>query len=61
MLALRSAGHWLNAVAGLLNAEGVPTKRGGRWTASSVSRVVDPEVRERARTRAQVARRRCVA
>jgi DNA invertase Pin-like site-specific DNA recombinase len=61
MMALRSSGSSLNAIARTLNSEGVPTKRGGRWTASSVSRVVDSEARERARRRAEVARGRRVA
>lgn len=61
MLSLRAAGSSLNHIASVLNAEGVPTKRSGRWTASSVSRVVDPDVRERARRRAEVARKRRAA
>lgn len=61
MMALRSSGSSLNAIATVLNCEGVPAKRGGRWTASSVSRVIDPEARERARRRAEVARNRRVA
>lgn len=58
MAALTGGGASLNAIAGVLNAEGVPSKRGGRWTAASVSRVLDPAVRERGRRRAEVGRRR---
>jgi DNA invertase Pin-like site-specific DNA recombinase len=61
MLGLRANGASLNSIAAVLNREVVPTKRGGRWTASSVSRVIDPAARERARRRAEVARRRTFA
>lgn len=36
IIAARGEGRALNAIAAELNAEGVPTKRGGRWHASTV-------------------------
>lgn len=38
---LREAGHSYRAIAATLSAEGRRTKRGGRWHASTVKRVVD--------------------
>jgi DNA invertase Pin-like site-specific DNA recombinase len=37
---LRSAGQSINVIADTLNDMGVPTSRGGRWTAKQVSRVL---------------------
>lgn len=37
---LQTAGMSLNAIAGQLNASGVATMRGGKWTAKAVSRVI---------------------
>ncbi len=39
----------LRAIAEVLNADGVPTKRGGRWAPSTVSRLLDPAARDRDR------------
>jgi DNA invertase Pin-like site-specific DNA recombinase len=59
---LKAEGASLRAIAATLNEEGVPTKRGGRWSASTVSRLLDPAVRaaynanqaaRRGRTRAE--------
>ena len=61
MLAMRSSGTSLNTVANTLNHEGVPTKRGGRWSAASVARIIDPAARDRARRQVQVARGRVLA
>lgn len=58
MVKMRKAGSSLAAIADELNGEGIPSKRGGRWSASSVSRVIDPAARERARRQTEVARRR---
>ena len=61
MIELKATGLSMNAVAAALNAEGAPSKRGGIWRADAVARVLDPEARERARRRVEVARRRAVA
>jgi DNA invertase Pin-like site-specific DNA recombinase len=61
MVAMRSTGSSLNAITSALNAEGLPSKRGGIWRADSVSRMVDPAARESARRRVEVALRRRVA
>lgn len=42
---LKADGLSLRAIAAALNEEGVPTKRGGQWSASTVSRLLDPKVR----------------
>jgi hypothetical protein len=57
MVELRAAGMSMNAIAGALNTEEVPSKRGGIWRADAVARVLDPAARERARRRAEAARR----
>jgi site-specific DNA recombinase len=45
ILTLHDEGQGLNAIARLMNAEGVPTKSGGAWYASTVKRIVDrPEL-----------------
>ncbi len=36
----RGAGKSLNSIASILNDEGVPTAKGGRWHASTVAHVV---------------------
>jgi DNA invertase Pin-like site-specific DNA recombinase len=41
MLALRAEGLTLRAIAERLTAEGYPTKRGGKWAAETVRRVLD--------------------
>lgn len=38
---LRAQGATLRAIAGALNGSGVPTARGGQWSASQVQRVLD--------------------
>jgi DNA invertase Pin-like site-specific DNA recombinase len=58
MRTMRAEGASLNAIADALNSEQVPTKRTGRWSATSVSRIIDPAARDRARRQVQVARRR---
>lgn len=42
MMEMREAGASYAAIADALNADGVPTKRGGRWHPSTVQRVLDP-------------------
>jgi len=42
MAEMREAGTSYAAIAETLNAEGVQTKRGGRWHPSTVQRVLDP-------------------
>jgi DNA invertase Pin-like site-specific DNA recombinase len=45
---LRDEGETLRAIADTLNAEGVPTKRGGNWHASTVSHILkNPKYRGR--------------
>jgi len=36
-----SAGHSFGKIADMLNAEGVATKRGGRWFASTIKQISD--------------------
>lgn len=43
MLALDAEGRSLREIAAVLTAEGVPTKRGGRWQANTVRRILDRE------------------
>jgi site-specific DNA recombinase len=38
---MRSAGHSFGKIADMLNAEGVATKRGGRWFASTIKQISD--------------------
>jgi DNA invertase Pin-like site-specific DNA recombinase len=58
--AMREAGQSLRVIADCLNRDRVPTRRGGdcRWTAASIRRLVDPDVR---RIEAGMARRRRAA
>lgn len=49
---MRKDGMSYAAIARTLTDEGVPTKRGGRWQSTTVSRVVDPKAAERARVTA---------
>lgn len=44
VLSLVTDGISYNAVARLLNAEGVPTARHGRWYASTVKAIVESEI-----------------
>lgn len=42
---LRADGHTLNAIAELLNVEGIPTKKGSRWFAQTVKDVLTNNVK----------------
>jgi len=44
--ALRSNGATLDAIAGILNSEGTPTKRGGAWYARTVLNLLNSDLRE---------------
>jgi DNA invertase Pin-like site-specific DNA recombinase len=46
--ALRATGETLSAIAGTLNGEAVPTKRGGAWYARTVLNVLNSEMHEAA-------------
>lgn len=46
--ALRSAGETLEAIAGTLNSEAIPTKRGAKWYARTVSNMVNSDLFEAA-------------
>jgi hypothetical protein len=46
--ALRSAGGTLDAIAGTLNSEAIPTKRGCKWNARTVLNVVNSDLFEAA-------------
>jgi DNA invertase Pin-like site-specific DNA recombinase len=49
-------GMGIRAICNRLNDEGVPTKRGGRWHPSTVSRILSPEAREKNRVASEKAR-----
>ncbi len=49
-------GLGVRAIAARANAEGLPTKRGGRWHATTVARLLSPDAREKARQQAARAR-----
>lgn len=49
-------GLGIRAIAARANAEGLPSKRGGRWHPTTVARVLSPAARERARQQAAKAR-----
>ena len=53
---LRAEVLTLRAVADALNAEKVPTKRGGQWSATTVARLVDPAYRGKHNRREAAAR-----
>ena len=55
---LRADGASYREIVAWLEANGVMTKRGARWTASAVQRVLDPQARERARLQTERARAR---
>jgi DNA invertase Pin-like site-specific DNA recombinase len=55
---LRMEGASYREIVAWLEANGVMTKRGARWTPSAVQRVLDPDARERARLQTQRARAR---
>jgi DNA invertase Pin-like site-specific DNA recombinase len=46
--ALRAAGETLDAIAGILNAEAVPTKRNGKWYARTIANMVNSDLFEAA-------------
>jgi DNA invertase Pin-like site-specific DNA recombinase len=46
--ALRAAGETLDAIAGTLNAEAIPTKRGAKWYARTVSNILTTSLYEAA-------------
>ncbi|MER5584135.1 recombinase family protein [Streptomyces asoensis] len=56
MLHWQSEGLSMRAIAARLNAEGVPSKRGGQWHPATVQRLLSPEARERARQQSARAR-----
>jgi len=43
IFALKIAGYGLNAIALRLHQEGIPTKRGGKWSANTISRILNNE------------------
>jgi DNA invertase Pin-like site-specific DNA recombinase len=43
---MREAGMSYREIAAALNADGVPTKRGGQWHATTVARIINAELRE---------------
>jgi DNA invertase Pin-like site-specific DNA recombinase len=49
-------GLGVRAIAARANAEGLPSKRGGRWHPATVARVLSPEAREKARQQSARAR-----
>ncbi len=58
MTAMHAGGFSYRRIASTLNDEGVPTKRGGRWHPSTVSRALDPEAAKANRLRVAKARAR---
>ena len=54
----RAEGDSYREIIAWLEANGIMTKRGARWTPSAVQRVVDSDARERARLQTQRARAR---
>lgn len=54
--AMREDGKGYKAIADHLNADGIPTKRNGKWHASTVSRIIDPAARARANADARLYR-----
>lgn len=58
MVELRNGGASLRGIAVTLNADGVKSKRGAKWSPSSVSRAIDPHARKRAREGVQRQRAR---
>lgn len=54
--AWQTEGASFRAIADRLNAEGVPSKRGGKWHPATVQRLLSPEARERARQQSTRAR-----
>ena len=58
ILAMREEGMAYGAIAKALNDDGIPTKRNGKWHASTVSRIADPRARARANADAALYRSR---
>ena len=54
---MRADGASLRAIAQTLNSEGIATKRGGKWHAATILRMIDPTAAERARQTAARNRR----
>jgi len=44
ILALHASGESLRSIAGILTADGVPTKRGGRWAPQTVNAILRREI-----------------
>jgi hypothetical protein len=55
---LRDEGVSYRTIAAWLNAEGVPGKRGGRWHATPVARVLDGDARQQQDARSAHVRER---
>lgn len=55
---MHAAGMSLRAIAAALNDDGVPAKRGGRWQANTVARMVDADARRADAERATSSRAR---
>lgn len=55
---MREDGMSYREIAAQLNEDGVPTKRGGRWYANTVSRILNPAAREADAERANARRAR---
>ena len=53
MKELRSEGVSLRGIAQALDAQGVRSKRGAKWSPSTIARTIDPATRERARDEAR--------
>lgn len=58
---MRAEGMGYKAIADALNVERIPTKRSGKWHASTVSRIIDPAARARANADAALYRARKAA
>ncbi|MFF8919167.1 recombinase family protein [Streptomyces sp. NPDC015032] len=52
----QAEGVSIRAIANRLNSEGIPTKRGGRWHATTVNRLLSPDARAAARQQSAHAR-----
>lgn len=56
MRALAAEGISVRGIADLLNEQGVPSKRGGKWHPTTVARLLNPQAREYARKQSARAR-----
>lgn len=52
----KAEGMSLRAICARANAEGLPSKRGGKWHPTTVARLLSPEAREKARQQSAAAR-----